>query len=214
LAQKDKPKEPKLPEGCTDGQVAKWDAATRTWVCDGRVTDLENAVVGLDNRVADLEDHPNPDPPCFDYLNRYVDCGNGTVTDTVTGLIWLQNPNCFGLQDWPTANESAAGLADGQCGLGDHSKPGDWRVPSKEEWEATIAQALILSCTNPSLTDRAGTSCFATDPPFSGVQNIYWTSTTLFGLPNSARIVLLDVGVTNAGLFKTFTSSVWPVRDP
>jgi hypothetical protein len=33
------------------------------------------------------------DPPCFDNLNRYVDCGNGTVTgtvtDTVTGLIWL-----------------------------------------------------------------------------------------------------------------------------
>jgi len=29
----------------------------------------------------------NPDPPCFDNTNRYVDCGNGTVHDTVTNLI-------------------------------------------------------------------------------------------------------------------------------
>jgi hypothetical protein len=30
----------------------------------------------------------------LDNANRYVNCGNGTVTDTVTGLIWLQNANC------------------------------------------------------------------------------------------------------------------------
>src|SRR5437773_9255267 len=28
-------------------------------------------------------------PPCSDNSNRYVDCGNGTVTDSVTGLTWL-----------------------------------------------------------------------------------------------------------------------------
>ena len=28
------------------------------------------------------------DAPCFHNTNRYVNCGNGTVTDTVTGLIW------------------------------------------------------------------------------------------------------------------------------
>ena len=35
------------------------------------------------------------DGPCFDNTNRYVDCGNGTVTDTVTGLIWLQQADCL-----------------------------------------------------------------------------------------------------------------------
>ena len=29
----------------------------------------------------------NPDPPCFGNIVRYVNCGNGTVTDTATGLI-------------------------------------------------------------------------------------------------------------------------------
>ena len=81
-------------------------------------------------------------PPCFDNANRYVNCGNGTVTDTVTGLIWLQNANCFGVQNYATANQAAAGLADGQCGLTDGSSAGDWRLPTKAEWEATVARAV------------------------------------------------------------------------
>jgi hypothetical protein len=49
-------------------------------------------------------------PPCFDNSgNRYVDCGNGTVTDIVTGLIWLKTANCFGTRDWAAANNAAAG---------------------------------------------------------------------------------------------------------
>ena len=31
-----------------------------------------------------------PDGPCFDNANRFVDCANGTVTDTSTGLIWMK----------------------------------------------------------------------------------------------------------------------------
>ena len=27
---------------------------------------------------------------------RFTDNGNGTVTDNLTGLIWLKNANCFG----------------------------------------------------------------------------------------------------------------------
>jgi hypothetical protein len=49
-------------------------------------------------------------PPCFDDTNRYVNCGNGTVTDTVTGLIWLQRDRCFGQTTYPAANQAAAGL--------------------------------------------------------------------------------------------------------
>ncbi len=38
-----------------------------------------------------------PDPPCFDASNRFVDCLNGTVTDTVTGFIWLKDADCSAL---------------------------------------------------------------------------------------------------------------------
>ena len=84
-------------------------------------------------------------PPCFDNANRYVNCGNGTVTDTVTGLIWLQNANCFS-EIYSAANQAAAGLAAGQCGLTDGSSAGDWRLPTKAEWQATIARAVGLAC--------------------------------------------------------------------
>ncbi|HEU5180317.1 MAG TPA: hypothetical protein VFW45_05975 [Candidatus Polarisedimenticolia bacterium] len=88
--------------------------------------------------------HPTSDT-CFDNsgTNRFVDCGttglgtsNGTVKDMQTGHIWLKNGNCFGLTNWADANIKAAALANGQCGLADGSKAGDWRLPTVEEWEA------------------------------------------------------------------------------
>src|SRR5688572_9003749 len=33
--------------------------------------------------------------PCADKTKRYVDCGNGTVADTMTGLIWLKQASCL-----------------------------------------------------------------------------------------------------------------------
>src|SRR5215475_11535304 len=50
---------------------------------------------------------------------RFTDNNNGTITDNLTGLIWLKNASCFGTQVWDTAITSANGLANGQCGLSD-----------------------------------------------------------------------------------------------
>ena len=37
----------------------------------------------------------------------YVGCGNGTLTDNRSGLTWLANANCWGLQaDWYEAMET------------------------------------------------------------------------------------------------------------
>ena len=82
---------------------------------------------------------------------RYVDCGNGTVTDNKTGLVWLKQANCIGAAgggtgvplgrvNWHTAMEFVAGLSDLRddpldCGLSDGSSPGDWRLPSVTEWQ-------------------------------------------------------------------------------
>ena len=61
-------------------------------------------------------------------------CGdnmNGTVT--LAGLVWLKNPNCWGKMNWDSAVAKTQSLASGQCDLTDNSKPGDWRLPTKEE---------------------------------------------------------------------------------
>jgi len=54
-----------------------------------------------------LEPPPGPVSPtrppdaCFDNTgNRFVDCGDGTIKDTETGLYWLKSANCFGFRYW------------------------------------------------------------------------------------------------------------------
>ena len=144
------------------------------------------------------------------------------MTDTVTGLIWLANANCFGTENYPNAISMVGTLATGACGLTDGSFAGDWRLPTIEEWETTIAQAVALGCTfsgagdPPSLTDTAGTACFDTeamvDHVFSGVQaSLYWSSAALASSPGVAQSVSLFFGSTFVGT-KSSTAFVWPVR--
>lgn len=155
-------------------------------------------------------------PPCFDNANRYVDCGNGTVTDTVTGLVWLKDANC-GYAAYANANAFAAALQNGSCGLTDNSSPGDWRLPTKEEWQATVARAVALGCTGangPALTDTAGTGCFsAGSQPFINVASnpYYWTSSADEINPAQGFEMYLTLGVE--GSFpKTYSASPWAVR--
>ena len=39
---------------------------------------------------------------------RFTDNGDGTVTDNLTGLMWLQNVSFFGQQSWQQALDSIA----------------------------------------------------------------------------------------------------------
>ncbi len=169
------------------------------------------------------------DPSCADDSgDRYVDCGNGTVTDNATGLVWLANANCLdGAYDWRTAMEFVAGLSDKpstsvvasiDCGLSDGSSPGEWRLPSVEEWEAMMSPT-VLAC-NPAITDDEGTGCWA-DPlvcflsgrtcSFTGVlSELYWSASTSVLNPTFALGANLG-GILVAGS-KSGTAYVWPVR--
>jgi hypothetical protein len=181
------------------------------------------------------------DPSCADPTNsdRYIDCGNGTVTDNDTGLVWLQNANCIGSAgdgtgdppgkvDWYTAMEFVAGLSDHEsddCGLEDGSSPGEWRLASKAEWQAMVVGALgeggVPDCTasGPTITNDAGTDCWADDCVTAGacsftgvVPGGYWASTTTASNTALARFITLASG------FPFFASKVdgslyvWPVR--
>src|SRR6266571_8359523 len=97
--------------------------------------------------------------PCVDKTKRYVDCGNGTVTDTETGLVWLKQSNCLSSANWEAAKKAVVGLKNGDCMLTDGSSTGDWRLPTQKEWETTMEKALALGCSGPTLTNDAGTGC-------------------------------------------------------
>jgi hypothetical protein len=54
---------------------------------------------------------------------RWIDNGNGTLTDTMTGLIWLKQADCI-RQTLSDAIAAVNKLASGQCGLTDGSAAG------------------------------------------------------------------------------------------
>jgi TPR repeat protein len=64
---------------------------------------------------------------------RYVDNGDGTITDRLRGLAGLKNANCLGRQMWEAATQAVYNLADGQCQLRDQSHAGEWRLLSRDE---------------------------------------------------------------------------------
>ena len=155
--------------------------------------------------------------------NRFVDCGNGTVTDTQTVLIWLKKANCFAQQDWDTALASAAGLKSGDCELKDHSSAGDWRLPTLQcvsgpgcnmsDAPGEFSTIFGPACTsNLFILNTAGTGCWTEGNLFSGVQlSNYWSSTTYAGYPGYACGVDLNNGNVN-GFDKINPNYVWPVR--
>jgi hypothetical protein len=155
---------------------------------------------------------PLPDT-CFDNVGRYVDCGNGTVKDNLTGLVWLKDASCLVSNDWAGANIAAAQLADGQCGLTDGSSPGDWRLPTKDEWGVVIDQAIANGCSDPYVPDVVGTGCCGTGTcAFSGLEHhLFWSSSTWASIPDNAWGADLWFGDLFIDI-KTLEVWVWPVR--
>ena len=150
--------------------------------------------------------------PCGDTSKRYFDCGNGTVTDSLTGLIWLKDPNCLGSATWPEAKKAVAALKDGMCMLKDRSAAGDWRLPTDMEWGETMAKAKGMNCSYPTLTDDAGTGCIkGGQTSFTGVESdYYWTSVPQEG---GGRVFMGDLDHGN--ILNTDANNpqrVWPVR--
>jgi hypothetical protein len=145
---------------------------------------------------------------------RYIDNGDGTVTDNRSGLIWLKKANCFGEQNWKEAKQSAANLANGQCGLRDGSRRGMWRLPSKEEWEAMIDEKYVdrENYSQPAISNAAGTGPWKEGDAFSGGQTgYYWSSTTYANNTDYAWYVNLGVGGVGDGN-KSSAFYIWPVR--
>ena len=134
---------------------------------------------------------------------RFTDNLDGTVTDNLTGLIWLKNADCFGARVWATALNDANTLASGSCGLTDSSVAGDWRLPNVRE---------LFSLIDFSQPTAAPWIALLSGHPFTGVQaGYYWSSTSAASDPSYAWSVGLDFGRVDVG-YKPYSYYVWPVR--
>ena len=142
------------------------------------------------------------DGPCQNLLGvgseRYVDCGNGTVLDLATGLIWVADPSCLSLP-FALAIQGTSSFADGFCGLTDGSQPGDWRLPTPAGIKSP-----------PALTNTTGGDCLSAGPsPFSDdVEDFYWSATA-----NLDKAVVFNTNTGAIGpISKSNVYGVWPVR--
>ena len=139
---------------------------------------------------------------------RFTDNQDGTVSDGVTGLIWLKDAGCIAPTVWADAVAEASKLATGNCSLSDGSAAGQWRLPNLVELESIVD----VSTSNPALT---------TGHPFTNVATTgnYWTSTAYWGgqegTTNAWVIRLSDGRYTNDGVANLLASSVnavWAVK--
>ena len=103
---------------------------------------------------------PWPDP-------RFTDNDDGTVTDNLTGLIWLKSASRgLGHPPWEKAVSICNELAEGSNGLADGSVRGDWRLANLRE----IASLMDYSQSRLALPPRH---------PFDRVTLAsHWASTT------------------------------------
>jgi hypothetical protein len=111
---------------------------------------------------------------------RMIDNGNGTVTDSLTGLVWLKKADCIN-QAWTGAIAAVNSLADGQCGLADGSTPGSWRMPNRKEMQSLADRMQNNMADYFNETFFSGMTGVSTQPAiFTNIIGFqyYWTSTT------------------------------------
>lgn len=116
-------------------------------------------------------------------IPRFIDNNDGTVTDNLTGLVWLQSTRCLGQVDWPSALNGANALASGSCGLIDNSQPGDWRIPNARE----LLSIIDFNNRQPAIP---------LNHPFLGLEDgqFHWSSSTTLDNPERAWGVQVSGG--------------------
>ena len=136
---------------------------------------------------------------------RFTDNGDGTVTDNLTGLIWLKDANCFGLRTWDDALSDCNELVNGSCSLTDGSRAGDWRLPNYRELFSLInAEAFD--------PDDIFEPALPIGHPFTNVESFYYWSSTTNAQSNE---IAWDVYMPTGSVYYDSKGNiyyVWPVR--
>ena len=185
-----------IPPGCVakTGQTTCYDSYGNAEDCNDTGQDGEYQK-GCDPSVSptsgpNFGNYKRTSLPCS--ATGFVDNGDGTVTDNLTGLMWLKNANnAGGTMTWAEALT--------YCNALDDSGYDDWRLPNINE---------LRSLFDPSLSRPY----LPAGHPFDNVQSgVYWSSTTRAGHTDVAWYVSLYYGGVYDGN-KTYTYFAWPVR--
>lgn len=155
------------------GQVSCYDQSGAVVDCAGTGQDGESQM-GV----------PWPEP-------RFQDNGDGTVTDYLTGLLWLKDGACLGNSNWAGALDRVAAFNvnpfDYNC-QDYNSAGGNWRLPNINELRSLFHNGVPVSA------EWLNTQGFVNLAMDSGMGDLiadgyYWSSTTTLNMPDTALIV-------------------------
>jgi len=136
---------------------------------------------------------------------RFTDNGDGTITDNLTGLMWLKDGNCFSDMPWQEALDKVSDLNANAgaytCG-GYTATYNDWVLPNVNELESLI---------NAEEPDPA---VWLNEQGFVDVQldRYYWSSTTSASITENAWVVYMSGGYVYNDDESFYYRYVWPVR--
>lgn len=169
------------------GQNTCYDTAGNVIDCTG---------TGQDGEIQAGVSWPSP---------RFTDNGDGTITDNLTGLMWLKDGNCFGLRTWQSALDMVADFSSnpGTYGCTDYTATyTDWRLPNVNELESLVNAG------------ESNTATWLNGQGFTNVQPYdYWSSTS--SEYNDQVALHFDIGYGDVGgivYYKDSWISVWAVR--
>ncbi len=134
------------------------------------------------------------------HKTRFKNNYDGTITDTLTNLVWLEDANPIEREvSFEEAIRQASLICDGKFGLRDGSEPGDWRVPNVNQLQSLI-----------DLSNKSGLAI--TPNVFKNVDVVNcWTSTSVQAFPQLGWYVALGIGPPVFDL-KINKMRLWPVR--
>ena len=139
---------------------------------------------------------------------RFFDNFDGTVTDNLTGLVWLKDAECFGSVQWQEGMDRIAHFNANPEAYACESYTAtnaDWRLPNRKE----LHSLTDYSQSNPALPSLH---------PFLNVQldpGYYWSSTTNAGTTHYAWEVYMsrgNVDASNKYSTPPIPRYLWPVR--
>lgn len=135
---------------------------------------------------------------------RFTDNVDGTITDELTGLMWLKDGNCLGFQNWQYGafdRIDSLNINPDSCDCQDYTAEyTDWRLPNVNELESLINAGVPNSAT------------WLNNLGFTNVQVLYyWSSTTFAYNTMSACNVHMWSGYVDWN-DKNGARPVWAVR--
>ena len=119
--------------------------------------------------------------------NKYIENGNGTITDNATGLMWMKNDNEAGIL-WENALSYAEGF--------EYAGYTDWRLPDAKELHSIVDYTRSPSTTNSAAIDAIFNCTQITNEAGETDYPYYWTSTTHCSQSptNGAKAVYISFG--------------------